>query len=369
MRRFDVEPGFQQLVAGLRRQDPGWRKEQLALGLAADILAYPPEARHFDGFASVRGLKADAEQSLLLRGRRPAGPGGPHPASPRRPRAAAGVGSGRPRSTASSARTAVAFAAAPWFSPPARCTARGCCRKTFEGTGLAATLPCYASIGRYYKAHVLTAMLAFSHRSVTDVLCKTLLLHHEQLSHSTVQTLGGNLGEEIVLAQAPRHTPAWLARPFARRVVGLFLQTEDGSHRDNRIVARPGAGGHPRIDYDGERLPSALSEHRALVRTLRRQLLRMGYLPVARRIPLTGTAHACGTLVTGNDPVSSVVDANACVHGLANVYVADGSVLPRSARVNPALTIYAWGLRVATHLGRRERDEADATCARHGAGA
>ena len=43
---------------------------------------------------------------------------------------------------------------------------------------------------------------------------------------------------------------------------------------------------------------------------------------------------------------------------ISNVYVADGSVLPRSARVNPALTIYAWGLRVATHLGRRERDEA-----------
>lgn len=366
VRRFDVEPGFQQLVAGLRRQDPGWRKEQLALGLAADILAYPPEARHFDGFASVRGLKADAEQSLLLRvaGRpnlevltnKPVAALLP---APGRPTAVDGVvceDGSRFRGRA------VVLAAGALHSPRLL-------QGYFEGTGLAATLPCYASIGRYYKAHVLTAMLAFSHRSVTDVLCKTLLLHHEQLPHSTVQTLGGNLGEEIVLAQAPRHTPAWLARPFARRVVGLFLQTEDGSHRDNRIVARPGAGGHPRIDYDGERLPSALSEHRALVRTLRRQLLRMGYLPVARRIPLTGTAHACGTLVTGNDPVSSVVDANACVHGLANVYVADGSVLPRSARVNPALTIYAWGLRVATHLGRRERDEADATCARHGAGA
>jgi choline dehydrogenase-like flavoprotein len=35
---------------------------------------------------------------------------------------------------------------------------------------------------------------------------------------------------------------------------------------------------------------------------------------------------------------------------MTNLYVVDGSVLPRSSRVNPALTIYAWALRVADHL-------------------
>ena len=32
------------------------------------------------------------------------------------------------------------------------------------------------------------------------------------------------------------------------------------------------------------------------------------------------------------------------------LYVVDGSILPRSSRVNPALTIYAWALRVADSL-------------------
>jgi GMC oxidoreductase len=38
------------------------------------------------------------------------------------------------------------------------------------------------------------------------------------------------------------------------------------------------------------------------------------------------------------------------LHGLKNVHVIDGSALPRSSGVNPALTIYAWSLRVASML-------------------
>ncbi|HSF47663.1 MAG TPA: GMC family oxidoreductase, partial [Burkholderiales bacterium] len=106
----------------------------------------------------------------------------------------------------------------------------------------------------------------------------------------------------------------------------------------------------PKIDQDFSRTPKAFAEHRKLVRTLTRQLLRLGHAAFARSIPVTGTAHACGTLAAGIDPRASVVDANGKVHGFANLYVVDGSVLPRSSRVNPALTIYAWALRVASRL-------------------
>jgi choline dehydrogenase-like flavoprotein len=84
-----------------------------------------------------------------------------------------------------------------------------------------------------------------------------------------------------------------------------------------------------------------------------RQLRSLGYLAVARAIPITGTAHACGTLIAGHNPATSVVDAEGRVHGLDNCYVVDGSVLPRSSRVNPALTIYAWALRAASRLGAK----------------
>ena len=83
----------------------------------------------------------------------------------------------------------------------------------------------------------------------------------------------------------------------------------------------------------------------------------------ASAIPITGTAHACGTLVAGRDPAQSVVDAGGRVHGMENLYVVDGSVLPRSSRVNPALTIYAWALRVASLLDSRARSHADIAAA------
>jgi choline dehydrogenase-like flavoprotein len=349
--RFPAEPGMRRLAEALQHQDGSWQRHHLALGLSPEILSYPDEARHFDAFASVRGLKSDAQTSLLARvmhrpnlelmtGKAVAAlmPAAHDPTRIAGVLCADGSRYGAQR---------VVLAAGALHSPRLL-------QDYLASTGLAATLPSAAMVGRHYKSHLLTAMLAFSHRRVTDRLCKTMLLTHEQMPHSTVQTLGGNLAEEIVASQLPALLPQTLARSIARRAFGLFLQTEDGSHGDNRIVTRATAGGRPQIDYDAQRLGAAAAEHRTLVTTLRRQLLRLGYIAVARSIPLSGTAHACGTLVAGHDPTTSVVDSRGRVHGLANLFVACGSVLPRSSRVNPALTIYAWGLRVAALLDGRD---------------
>lgn len=344
VRQFSVEGDFSRIAAGLARRDPGWRTETLGVGLAADLLEHPQEARHFDGFASVRGLKSDAELCFLDRAR----------VNPKveiltgRPVAALLPAGGGPLRVAGvqcadgSRYTAdrVLLAAGALHSPRLL-------QRYLEDRGLAGRLPGADLVGRYYKSHLLTALIAFGHRPVRDILCKTALLLHRDLPHSSVQTLGGNLAEEIVRAQTPAFAAA-LAGPVARRAYGFFLQTEDGSHRDNRVSE--GRGGPPRLDYDPARLPEGREEHRRLVRTLSRALLRLGYVPVAKPIGLAGTAHACGTLLTGTDPERSVVDAAGRVHGLENLYVVDGSVLPRSSRVNPALSIYAWALRVADRL-------------------
>ena len=55
----------------------------------------------------------------------------------------------------------------------------------------------------------------------------------------------------------------------------------------------------------------------------------------------------------GDDPETSVLDAECRAHGIGNLYVADASFMPSSMGVNPSLTIAANALRVAEGIVRR----------------
>jgi choline dehydrogenase-like flavoprotein len=83
--------------------------------------------------------------------------------------------------------------------------------------------------------------------------------------------------------------------------------------------------------------------------------LRSGLLSFTQRIGLNGTAHVNGTLAAGTDPRDAVVDAKGAVFGVEGLYVVDAKILPRSSRVNPSLSIFAWGLRVADLLSKSIR--------------
>jgi choline dehydrogenase-like flavoprotein len=60
--------------------------------------------------------------------------------------------------------------------------------------------------------------------------------------------------------------------------------------------------------------------------------------------------HIMGGMMMGTDPAASVTDAYGQVHGLDNVYVADGSVFVTSGAHNPTNTIMAVALRNMRHL-------------------
>jgi len=62
--------------------------------------------------------------------------------------------------------------------------------------------------------------------------------------------------------------------------------------------------------------------------------------------------HHTGTARMGNDPRSSVVDADCRVHSLRNLYVAGSAVFPTSSQANPTLTLVALSLRLGQHLAR-----------------
>jgi choline dehydrogenase-like flavoprotein len=62
--------------------------------------------------------------------------------------------------------------------------------------------------------------------------------------------------------------------------------------------------------------------------------------------------HQLGTTRMHSDERNGVVDADARVHGMSNLYVAGGSVFPTGGTAPPTLTIVALALRLAAHLSR-----------------
>ena len=65
---------------------------------------------------------------------------------------------------------------------------------------------------------------------------------------------------------------------------------------------------------------------------------------------VTGGGHLMGATRMGEDPATSVTDANGRVHGIRNLYVAGSSLFPAVGSANPTLTIVALALRLADHL-------------------
>jgi choline dehydrogenase-like flavoprotein len=347
VRRFEIELELRSLFSRIERKDGHWRSQPLPLGLAPEILDHPDEARHFDGFASVRGLKSDAQVTMLDRVK--------HQPNLRIITGRAvvsllGETDAPQRITGVLCDDGATFNAGHVLLAGGALHSPRLLQTYLESNRLSKTLPNYPLVGRYYKCHLNTALMAFSASPKTDLLRKTALLLNDEFPHSSVQALGGGLAGEIVGTELPWFAPRWLGRFLQKRAYGFFLTTEDGSHPDNRVQAKRKGAANPVLNYDASRLIPARTEHRRLIRAFQRRLFFLGMPSAYRNMPLDATAHACGTLAAGRDPAHSVVDANGRVHGLENLYVVDGSVLPRSSRVNPALTIYAWALRVASLL-------------------
>ena len=345
---FDNEPELQSLIDRIVEHDPAWRPEPLPLGLKKEILNDPVEAKHFDGFASACGYKSDAEWNLIDRIR-------DDPKFTLRtgttvtgllhaegaPADIAGV-----RCSDGSTHTApvVILAAGAMTSPRLL-------QDHLAATGLTETLPNADMVGANFKLHINSAILGVSLFQRHDVLRKTAIFFNDAFPHSTIQCLGWMDGD-IISTQLPAAVPKFATDALGGRAIGFFATTEDGTSPENRVLSSRGAA-PPKLDYDLDRIQPSRDEHHALVRNFLRRLLRAGLVGAEQYSGLAGTAHAIGTLVTGRDPRTSVVDASGKVHGMTNLYVGDGSILARTSRVNPALTIYAWGLRLGDHLARR----------------
>lgn len=207
-------------------------------------------------------------------------------------------------------------------------------------------------VGRNFMNHNLTAMIAFNplrrNRSVYE---KTIQFNDWYLTGGpegeplgNVQMLGRVTGP--ILA-GESGLPFWLSNLLADRSIHIMAMSEDLPDPNSRVMWK---GGQIVLDWR----KTNVAAHDLLVALLKRAMRRAGWpIVLSKGFPKSKPSHQCGTARMGDDPTASVVNADLKAHDLENLYIADASVLPTSAAVNPSLTVAALALRLGRHLANR----------------
>lgn len=160
-----------------------------------------------------------------------------------------------------------------------------------------------------------------------------------------------------------RHPRATTLTPARAGQWRLDYHAEQPRHDDNRISLADtlDSVGLPKLKIDfrmqAQEIESVVRAHEALDADLR--------AAGAGRLHFHGSREDCiarvhaaardgyhqlGGAIMGDDPRASVVTTDLRVHGLANLWVASGSVFPSGGQANPTLTIVALARRLAAHL-------------------
>ena len=216
-------------------------------------------------------------------------------------------------------------------------------------------------VGRNYMFHESQAVLALSKEPNPTVFQKTLGVNDFYFEGPDFPYPMGNIqmigksqpdhyrGEKAIAKLAPTFT----LEEVARHAVDIWLSTEDLPTPDNRVTLNQ--DGNVRLVYK----PSNQTAADRLYKQMKSMLGSLGlhenhlvhrFEYMKSDIPIAGVAHQAGTCRMGNDPTTSVVNADCRAHEVDNLYVADTSVYPSIGAVNPALTAMANAIRVGDHL-------------------
>lgn len=221
------------------------------------------------------------------------------------------------------------------------------------GSGLDAVNPARGAIGRYLMRHCNAVVMGLfpSRPAPNQEFHKQIGIHDYYFGHPSVGTPAGRLG---CLQQFATPAP-WIARdylpfglgaaiaPLTSRTTGFIVMAEDRPQAANGVTLAAPAD-------SARRLPDTTITHRydardlaaraALVAAAKRILRRAGAL-ATYTYDVKTFSHAVGTVRLGPDPAASPLDGRGAFRGLDNLFVTDGSALPRSGGVNPSLTIAA----------------------------
>lgn len=159
---------------------------------------------------------------------------------------------------------------------------------------------------------------------------------------------------------AERKFPSIIIKPKAN-LFSLDFHAEQQPNADSRVTLMPelDALGMPRLRVDWRYTATDVATVTRAIATLAEDIKAAGigtlaYDPAGIEFEMTRYGayggHHMGTARMGNDPRSSVVDADCRVHGVSNLSIASAAVFPTSSQANPTLTVVTVALRLAQRL-------------------
>jgi choline dehydrogenase-like flavoprotein len=215
-------------------------------------------------------------------------------------------------------------------------------------------------VGRHFMFHQADAILAIGTEPNRSRYMKTFSVNDYYFGDDDYRYPMGNIQplgsfhHEMMKADAPPLTPAFVLELLTTHAVPWWLTTEDLPSPSNRVRL---VGGRIQLDYTPNNVESFERLRDKWIDTLKRLGHADHWLPfhgyLKRRIPLEGVGHQNGTCRFGTDPTQSVLDVTCKAHEVDNLYVVDASFFASSGAVNPSLTIIANALRVGDHLLER----------------
>lgn len=143
-----------------------------------------------------------------------------------------------------------------------------------------------------------------------------------------------------------------LVRGRWREIFGVTVVFEDLRLPDNRVVASRSEPGKPEIELSG-RSEYTRAGMRAVPELVERALAPLPVEGFEIEEEDNGSSHMIGTTVMGDDPATSVIDADLVHHQVRNLLVFGNSGFPTAAPANPTLTMTALTLRCADRVLRR----------------
>jgi choline dehydrogenase-like flavoprotein len=221
-------------------------------------------------------------------------------------------------------------------------------------SNLARVNPAGHCVGRYLTRHRNAVVLGLFPRQPNPrrEFDKQVVFLDHYAEAGSIQQLTPALG--LVKSYLPvglRHAGA----RFVAHASGLLVIAEDQPRHENGVGidwSRRDQFGLQRLSVQHSYSDVDEAAARVLIAAARRVLREAG-ARLFMSHAIETFSHALGTVRMGVDEQTSPLDGEGRYRGMENLYVTDGSALPRSAGLNPSLTIAANALRIGSLLGSR----------------